>query len=257
MSAEMVSPGPGSAPAATRQHRRAIRPVVGVLADGTAFYAPLAQVVVDGTRVLCHLCGRSFRSVTAHLTWHGWTKDRYCEAFGLARGQSLEGPDTRKLRAAALSARLTFEPAVRQGSAAGRARARNGELTRDATAAARGRSFPEQRRQEAARVLAAIPRAVAALASREQADRRLAATAAAAAARHGYPDAASYVTARIRQGASLASISREAGLHKDWLSRHLGRIHPVGAQAARDRLGGPPRARGPGPPSPPGPPPPA
>ena len=74
---------------------------VGVLADGTPYYAPIGAVIVDGSLVTCHLCGRALRSVTAHLRAHGWTKLAYCEAFGLERGQSLEGPETRKLRAVA------------------------------------------------------------------------------------------------------------------------------------------------------------
>src|ERR1700735_3452392 len=127
----MISSAPQSRPAAASLPQRGIRPVVGVLDDGTVFYAPIGEVVVDGPRVTCHLCGRSLRSVAAHLAAHGWTKEQYCEAFGLERGQSLEGPETRKLRAAALSARLVFDPAIRAGSAAGRERARRGELTRD------------------------------------------------------------------------------------------------------------------------------
>src|SRR6516164_7104705 len=95
----------------------------GSRAVGTVYYAPIGEVVVTGALVTCHLCGRSLRSVTAHLRVHGWTKLDYCEAFGLERGQSLEGPETRKLRAAALTSRLIFEPAMRQGSATGRARA--------------------------------------------------------------------------------------------------------------------------------------
>src|SRR5260370_15299662 len=130
---------------------------VRVLADGTAYYAPIGEVIVDGSLVTCHLCGRLLRSVTAHLRLHGWTKDAYCEAFGLERGQSLEGPETRKLRAAALASRLVFEPAMRQGSAAGRQRARTGDLTPDAARAARGRRMPEQRRRQAAAAPAAIP----------------------------------------------------------------------------------------------------
>src|ERR1700692_3289047 len=108
MSAELIS-------ASSRS-----RSPVGVLADGTLYYAPIGEVVVTGAMVTCHLCGRALRSVTAHLRVHGWTKEAYCAAFGLERGQSLEGPEPRKLRAAALASRLLFEPAVREGSAAGR-----------------------------------------------------------------------------------------------------------------------------------------
>src|ERR1022692_2985898 len=112
MSAEIVSQAAESRPGAPRQARRAIRPVVGVLADGTPFYAPIGEVAADDSRVACHLCGRWLRSVTAHLKAHGWSQDDYCVAFGLERGQPLEGPETRKLRAAALASRLVFDPAI-------------------------------------------------------------------------------------------------------------------------------------------------
>ena len=208
---------------------------VGVLDDGTPFYAPIGEVIVDGSLVTCHLCGRLLRSVTAHLRVHGWTKQAYCDAFGLERGQSLEGAETRKLRAAALASRLVFDPAMRQGSAAGRDRARRGDLTRDAVRAARGRPMPEQRRRKAVAALAAIPPPVVAQASRERAGRRLSRVAAEVASRHGYPDLGAFVLARVEQGASLAVISREAGLNKDWLSRHLGCVDPAAAEAARLR----------------------
>ena len=211
------------------------RPPVGMLADGTAYYAPIGEVVVSGALVTCHLCGRSLRSVAAHLRAHGWTKLAYCEAFGLERGQPLEGAETRKLRAAALTSRLVFEPAMRQGSAAGRDRARTGDLTRDAVRAARGRRMPEQRRRKALAALATIPAPVVAQANRDRASRHLSDVAAAVASRHGYPDLGSYVLARIEQGASLAAISREAGLNKDWLSRHLACVDPVAAEAVRRR----------------------
>jgi len=209
-------------------HRRP----AGMLTDGTAFYAPIGEVIVDGARVVCHLCGRSLRSVAAHLTAHGWTKAEYCEAFGLERRQSLEGPETRKLRAAALTSRLVFDPAIREGSAAGRDRARSGDLARDAAAAARGRPFPRQRRAKAARAFAQVPPAVVARANRERADRHITDVAAGAARRLGYPDLAAFVRDRARAGASLAAMSREAGLDKDWLSRHLRRLDPAAAAEA-------------------------
>src|SRR5450755_2444365 len=99
MSAETISQAAESWPGAPRQAQRAIRPVVGVLADGTPFYAPIGEVAADDSRVACHLCGRWLRSVTAHLKAHSWSKDAYCYAFGLERGQPLEGAETRKLRA--------------------------------------------------------------------------------------------------------------------------------------------------------------
>jgi hypothetical protein len=191
--------------------------------------------MADGPLVVCHLCGRSLRSVPAHLRVHGWTAGAYREAFGLERGQSLEGPDTRKLRAAAFTSRLLFESAVRDGSAAGHKRARAGQLARDAAAAAKGRRFPEQRRTKALRVLAAIPPEVIAQANKERARRHLFRIAALVAQQHGYPDFGAFVLDQVTGGASLAAISRQAGLGKDWLSRHLPVIDPAVAAAARQR----------------------
>jgi hypothetical protein len=236
MTAEMGAVAPPRPKAARRgraQPGRAVRPVAGALADGTPFYAPIGEVVTDGAVVTCHLCGRSLRSVTAHLRVHGWTKAAYCDTFGLERGQSLEGQETRKRRSASFSARLIFDPAVRAGSAAGRQRARAGDLTRDAARAATGRPMPEQRRRKAAGALASIPAEVTAHANRERADRHLAEVAGAVARQNGYPDLAAFVLARSRAGASMAAISREAGLNKDWLARHLDRIDPAAAVAAR------------------------
>jgi hypothetical protein len=232
MSAVMVSAVAKAPPASSSHCGRPARPPVGVLADGTPFYAPIGEVVADEALVRCHLCGRSLRSVPAHLRVHGWTKQAYCEAFGLERGQSLEGDETRKLRAAAFTSRLVFDPVVRAGSAAGRQRARAGDLARDAAAAARGRRHPEQRRRKTRQTMAAAQAAAIAQANAERARARIARVAADVARRHGYPDIGAFVLARVASGASLAAISREAGLHKDWLSRHLDDIDPGAAAAA-------------------------
>jgi hypothetical protein len=208
---------------------------LGTAADGTAYFAPIGEVVAEGDFVMCHLCGRWLRSVTTHLRSHGWTKVGYCEAFGLERGVSLEGSATRKLRAAAFSARLIFDPAVRAGSERGQARARSGALAQAAAAAARGRPLPEQRRRKARVAQAGRPWPASADANRARAARHLASVAATAAAQGGYADIGALVRARTAEGASLAAISREAGLHKDWLSRHLSRLDPDAAAVARTR----------------------
>src|SRR5215469_289485 len=213
------------------------RSPVGTPTSGTIIFAPVGEVVCDGDFVLCHLCGRWLRSVTAHLRAHGWTKAAYCAAFGLERGQSLEGIGTRKKRAAAFSARLIFDPAVRAGSERGRQRARSGELTRAAATAARGRALPEQRRRKASRAMIGR-RSGSADANKQRAARQLASVAAAAAKQGGYADIGELVRARTAQGASLAAISRQAGLHKDWLSRHLAVLDPV--TAAMVKAGPPP-----------------
>jgi len=219
-----------------RRSGGAARPgATGTLPDGTAYFAPIGEVVADGDLVRCHLCGSWRRSVTAHLRAHGWTKDAYCAAFGLERGQSLEGEATQKLRAASFSARLVFDPAVREGSARGRARARSGELAADAAAAARGRPVPEQRRRKAREVMAGRRHPASIEARQEHARLHLGRVAALAASEGGYADIGSLVRARTAQGTSLAAISREAGLHKDWLSRHLATVDPETAAAVRAR----------------------
>jgi hypothetical protein len=96
MSAELIS---AAARSSAVPMPRLIRSIVGVLADGTPFYAPIGEVLVAEDRVTCHLCGRSFRSVTL-LRAHGWTKDRYCRTFG-SSAASPGGPGDCKLRSAA------------------------------------------------------------------------------------------------------------------------------------------------------------
>jgi hypothetical protein len=215
-----------------RPGHREFRPIVGVLGDGTPYFAPVGQVVAEGARVTCHLCGKTFRSVVAHLASHGWTKAQYCEAFGLERTQSLEGADTRKLRAAAFGARLIFEPALRNGSANGRQRAVSGQLTQQAANAASGRPFPEQRRQRQRAAMSAAARVRLARANRERASQHLAAVAEAVAGRHGYADLGQLVADMLSAGHSLAAISRACGLDKDWMQRHLPRLDPVVAATA-------------------------
>jgi hypothetical protein len=218
--------------------RRSVRPVVGVLPDGTPYYAPLGEIVSDGITVTCHLCGRSLKSVTAHLRAHGWTKTAYCEAFGLERGQPLEGQETRKRRAASFAPRLIFDPAIRAGSAAGRRRAAAGELAQDAAQASKGRPLPEQRRRKAARAAATASTEASSRANRARAAQHRAEVAGRVAREHGYPTVGAFVLARVAAGASLAAISREAGLDKDWMQRHLAEVDPSAAAAARQTLAG-------------------
>jgi hypothetical protein len=237
MTAEMTSaaPWPDQEP---RGARRVVRRVVGVLADGTPYYAPIGEIVSDGITVTCHLCGRPLKSVAAHIRAHGWTKAAYCETFGLERGQPLEGQETRKRRAASFAPRLIFDPAIRAGSAAGRQRAAAGELSEDAARASTGRPVPEQRRRKAARAAAAAFSEATGQANRDRAARHRAEVAIRVAFDQGYPTLGAYVLARVAAGASLAAISREAGLNKDWLHRHLAEIDPAVAAAVRQRPAG-------------------
>jgi hypothetical protein len=237
----------------TEVHARGT-PIVGFLSDGRPYFAPIGKIIADDSRVTCHLCGRSFRPVAAHLRSHGWTKPQYCEAFGLERGQSLEGPDTRKVRSVSFSARLVFEAAVRDGSARGRERARAGRLTQEAAVAARGRPSPEQRRLRSKTAMSASARMQLARANRERAAERLAAAAATGADDRldarclpvlrtiGFEDVRSYLQTRhVVEHMSVNAIAREVGLSfpavKSALLRHGVTVSPHATKrhAARQR----------------------
>jgi hypothetical protein len=58
----------------------------GQLSDGTSYFGRLGQVAHDlgEDTVQCHLCGRWLKVVGGtHIRWHGWTLERYREAFQL------------------------------------------------------------------------------------------------------------------------------------------------------------------------------
>lgn len=207
-----------------------LRPVAGVLSDGTVYYAPIGEVWAHDDRLCCHVCGHWFRSVVVHLHSHGWTREQYVQAFGLEWGVALEADQTRARRAAAFRPRRTFEPAVREGVAAGQAMARSGELTELAANAARGRPHPAQRRAKTLATLAQISPEAKTEGVRRRRSQELRDTAAAVGARFGFDSLDAFVIHRLAHGASLASTSREAGLHKDWLQRHLSDVAPHAAE---------------------------
>ena len=196
-----------------------------------ADHAPIGSVVHEGDRVLCHLCGHWFKSVPAHLRAHGLDDLAYRQAFGLERSAPLEGATTRQRRAAALRRRRATDPVVRAWCEEGVERARSGALTEAAAEAARGRKHPEQRRRKTLLTLASISPEARNEGIRRHALDRLRTVAAKAAAELGFPDVGALVTDRVLAGHSLAAISREAGLHKDWLSRHLETVDPDTARA--------------------------
>ncbi|MER7009486.1 MucR family transcriptional regulator [Dactylosporangium sp. NPDC000555] len=200
--------------------------VVGRLADGTPHYAPVGVLLAEDDRVCCHLCGRWFLSVASHLRYHGWTKTAYIAAFGLELGNPLSGPATSKRRSEALGARHA-EPAIVGARLAARERAGNGALTEAAARAAQGRPHPAERRAKTLAALAGVDPAARAEGNRRRAEgnrrrgeRHRERIATEVAARFGFATFEEYLAARVRAGLSMAAISREAGLHKDWVCRH-------------------------------------
>ncbi|ALL79613.1 hypothetical protein AD006_30920 (plasmid) [Pseudonocardia sp. EC080610-09] len=212
---------------------------LGTLADGTPFHVPIGVVNVDGEHARCHLCGHWFRSVGAHLRSHGWDRADYRTAFGLERGQSLEGRATQERRARAFRRRRAHDAAVRAGCETGRRWAASGELTRAAAASARGRRQPEQRRRKTLRSLASVPPGAREAATSRASVARLRATAQRVADDAGYGSIGELVRDRVAAGESLASLSRTAGLHKDWFHRHLRTVDPGAARDVAEHVSGP------------------
>jgi hypothetical protein len=73
------------------------RPTVDALGLESPPFGELGHLEVqpDGSGVLCHLCGRYFRSLGRHLVGaHGVSPDAYKERFGLNRTTSLACPQT-------------------------------------------------------------------------------------------------------------------------------------------------------------------
>ena len=104
---------------------------IGELDDGTPFFAPLGelQVIDDGERVTCHLCGRALQLLSAeHLRRHGWTPQLYRATFGLNRSTALCSPAVVERRRAIGRERYQQNARVRIGLAHGQELARSGRL---------------------------------------------------------------------------------------------------------------------------------
>ncbi|HET7665443.1 MAG TPA: MucR family transcriptional regulator [Mycobacterium sp.] len=145
---------PPPQPSRAAARRGGPRPV-GVLADGTEYFASLGRLefVDDGRRVVCHLCGTPLRLLsTSHLRRHGWSASEYREAFGLNRGTPLCAPEESARRRAIGLDRYRHNARVRDGLALGQERVRSGEALAMAHAAMPAGTARLQRRLRAAAV---------------------------------------------------------------------------------------------------------
>jgi hypothetical protein len=70
-------------------------------------------------------------------------------------------------------------------------------------------------------------------ANRGRADEHLASNGREVGRPQGFPSIGRLVEDKLAAGKSLAAISRENGLSKDWMSRHLQRLDPFAAELAR------------------------
>ncbi|MFE2721511.1 MucR family transcriptional regulator [Kitasatospora sp. NPDC059327] len=82
--------------------------------------------------MVCHVCGRAFRSLGSHVRAHGMTAAGYRDEFGLLRTRALGARALSRSRSAAQSATYAASERLRAQFAPGRAMAREGRLTEEA-----------------------------------------------------------------------------------------------------------------------------
>ena len=120
--------------------------------------------------VMCHLCGRWFRLLGAHVRVHGLTADDYRAAFGLFATKALSSGELSATRSQAQGTRYRRSGRTREDLARGHAMARSGELTVIAGAARQSRTVAAQRRSAQIEELAAGRRTQAARTGRRLVD---------------------------------------------------------------------------------------
>jgi hypothetical protein len=176
--------------------------VLGRLADGTPFFAPVGKMVLDpaGERVRCHLCGGWYRALApTHLRNHGWGHREYKAAFGLAARRPLQAPGLVAVHRTVMVELLRTTPSVREALRAAQQRLIAGEVARPV---GRGPQSLEHRRKSAEAARAA-----------SQAQKARAMRARAARVRVlGYATVGDYLRRRyLVDHAPLEAIKRELG----------------------------------------------
>lgn len=173
------------------------------LADGTGLHAPYGQLVrdPDSGEVCCHLCGRWFRSLGAHLRLHGYTAAEYRDAMGLCRTRPMTSGELSEAIAQRQAAAYQRHPEVRDTLARGRATGRSG-----ASVSARN----VVNRKPSAELLA-IRRATQRR-SRQTRDRQRDRVVQAKLAELGFIDLGVYLRTAYAAGASLIDLRAATGL---------------------------------------------
>jgi len=140
--------GPG--PSSAQRDQPPAAGTTGRLLDGTPYFARLGELVPDAdeTHVQCHLCGYFWRTLGTHLRLsHGWSTERYREAFGLSRTRALQAPELSGRQATRWRRMMGSDARIKKGMAEGAAKARSGELPRLALAEHRRDVRPLERRR--------------------------------------------------------------------------------------------------------------
>ncbi|MFJ3759289.1 MucR family transcriptional regulator [Streptomyces sp. NPDC090080] len=100
--------------------------------DRAARHTDFGRLIRDEATdtVVCHVCGRAFRALGAHVRVHDMTASEYREEFGLLRTRALSARSLSQERSRARRAGYRASTEAQERFAAGRAMARSGELNR-------------------------------------------------------------------------------------------------------------------------------
>lgn len=197
------------------------------LPDGTGLHAPIGQLArhPETGEAACHLCGRWFRSLGAHVRAHGHNAATYRSTFGLSKTRPLAAPDV----SAAISMRqrrsYRTSPALQEHFEVGQRLARSGTL---AELGRRGNAAPALQTVTARR--AALERGRAATAARRDDDLRSRLDLL------GAPSLPAHLASAYEAGASLESLARSTGLGRARLRAAMAEagliLRPTGTNTA-------------------------
>ncbi|MEU4170697.1 MucR family transcriptional regulator [Streptomyces sp. NPDC026665] len=117
--------------------------------QGTGRHPDFGRLIRDETTdtVICHVCGRAFRSLGAHVRTHDMTAAEYRQEFGLLRARALSARSLSKKQSDSRRTGYRASKDAQARFAAGREMARSGELTRRRRAAAREHADSEELRR--------------------------------------------------------------------------------------------------------------
>lgn len=184
------------------------------LSDGTGLHAPHGELAVDADsgRLCCHLCGRWFVALGAHVRVHGYTADSYRTTMGLCSSLGLVAETLSAKLRRRTAAQYDASAEVREHLGIGQAMARSGQLAWRRRAATACQPEPLQRVRERRQQLAA-GRASQDDVRRAELGERLAALGAA--------DLPSFLRSAYAAGGSLDALASATGLGRARLRRAL------------------------------------
>lgn len=198
------------------------------LPDGTGLHAPYGDLAVDDDtlRLCCHLCGRWYVSLGAHVRAHGHTADTYRQTMGLCATQPLTSTPLSSTIAKRQGERYRRDVELRARLDAGRQTLRSAPRS----AAPSDGQEPVQRQRRRTAALESGRRTIAARRHREL-DRRL--------HEWGDPRLHDFLRRAYDSGASLEDLGRRTGLGRARLRTEMGAagiaVRAVGHNSAEAR----------------------